>query len=229
VAAFIADSLFSSDGIYAQPTDVLAPVAAVVRAAGGLFVADEVQSGFARSGERMWGYQRHGLDPDIVTMGKPMGNGYPVAGVTVVPEVVAGFGRDTRYFNTFGGNTVAMAAAQITLDVIRDEELQRNSGLVGTFLRGELAGLAARYEPIGDIRGAGLYIGIELVRDRASAVPDPAAATAVVNGLRERRVLISATGEHGNVLKIRPPLVFTEADAGRLLTELDAVLASLPG
>ncbi|HWG12779.1 MAG TPA: aminotransferase class III-fold pyridoxal phosphate-dependent enzyme [Streptosporangiaceae bacterium] len=177
----------------------------------------------------MWGYQRHGLDPDIVTMGKPMGNGYPVAGVLAVPEVVAGFGRDTRYFNTFGGNTVAMAAAQVTLDVIRDEDLLGNSGRVGTFLRGELAALAARYEAIGDVRGAGLYAGIELVRDRAAAEPDPAAATAVVNGLRERRVLISATGEHGNVLKIRPPLVFTESDAGRLLTELDAVLASLPG
>jgi 4-aminobutyrate aminotransferase-like enzyme len=176
----------------------------------------------------MWGYQRHGLDPDIVTMGKPMGNGYPVAGVLVVPEVVAGFGRDTRYFNTFGGNTVAMAAAQVTLDVIRDEELQRNSGRVGGFLRRELATLAGRYQPIGDIRGAGLYVGVELVQDRASRAPDRAAASAVVNGLRERRVLISATGEHGNVLKIRPPLVFTEADASRLLTELDAVLASLP-
>jgi 4-aminobutyrate aminotransferase-like enzyme len=228
VAAFIADSLFSSDGIHAQPTDVLGPVAEVVRQAGGLFVADEVQSGFARSGERMWGYQRHGLDPDIVTMGKPMGNGYPVAGVLVVPEVVAGFGRDTRYFNTFGGNTVAMAAAQVTLDVIRDDELLASSGRVGAFLRAELAGLAARYQLIGDVRGSGLYLGAELVRDRGTREPDPAAATAVVNGLRERRVLISATGEHGNVLKIRPPLVFTEADAGRLLTELDAVLAALP-
>ena len=190
--------------------------------------SDEVQSGFARSGERMWGYQRHGLDPDIVTMGKPMGNGYPVAGVLVVPEVVAAFGRDTRYFNTFGGNTVAMAAAQVTLDVIRDEGLLAASGRVGEFLRGELAGLAARYELVGDVRGAGLYVGIELVRERASRTPDPAAATAVVNGLRQRRVLISATGEHGNVLKIRPPLVFSEADASRLLTELDAVLGSLP-
>jgi 4-aminobutyrate aminotransferase-like enzyme len=121
-----------------------------------------------------------------------------------------------------------MAAAQVTLDVIRDEDLLASSGRVGAFLRGELAALADRYEPVGDVRGAGLYVGIELVRDRASRTPDPAAATAVVNGLRERRVLISATGEHGNVLKIRPPLVFSEADAGRLLTELDAVLASRP-
>src|ERR1700753_228484 len=228
VAAFIADSLFSSDGIYAQPTDVLGPVADVVRRAGGLFVADEVQSGFARSGERMWGYQRHGLEPDIVTMGKPMGNGYPVAGVLVVPEVVAGFGRDTRYFNTFGGNTVAMAAAQVTLDVIRDEDLLARSGRVGAFLRAELTALAARYPVVGDVRGSGLYLGVELVRDAGTKEPDPAAATAGVHSLRERRVLISATGEHGNVLKIRPPLVFAEADAARLLTELDAVLGSLP-
>ncbi len=228
MAAFIADSLFSSDGIYTKPTDVLGPGAEVVRRAGGLFVADEVQSGFARSGERMWGYQRHGLDPDIVTMGKPMGNGYPVAGVLVVPEVVAAFGRDTRYFNTFGGNTVAMAAAQVTLDVIRDEGLLAASGRVGALLRRELGTLAGRYPAIGDVRGAGLYVGIELVQDRDTQVPDQATATAVVNGLRERRVLISATGEHGNVLKIRPPLVFADADADRLLTELDAVLGSLP-
>jgi 4-aminobutyrate aminotransferase-like enzyme len=107
LAAFIADSLFSSDGIYAQPTDLLGPVADVVHRAGGLLIADEVQSGFARSGECFWGFKRHGVDPDIVTMGKPMGNGFPVAAAAMVPEVVAGFGRDTRYFNTFGGNTVA--------------------------------------------------------------------------------------------------------------------------
>jgi 4-aminobutyrate aminotransferase-like enzyme len=141
---------------------------------------------------------------------------------------VAGFGRDTRYFNTFGGNTVAMAAAQVTLDVIRDEDLLARSGQVGAILRRELATLAGRYPVIGDVRGAGLYVGVELVQDRDTRLPDQAAATAVVNGLRERRVLISATGEHGNVLKIRPPLVFAEADADRLLTELDAVLGSLP-
>jgi 4-aminobutyrate aminotransferase-like enzyme len=121
-----------------------------------------------------------------------------------------------------------MAAAQVTLDVIRDEDLLGNSARVGAFLRAELAALAARYQLISDVRGSGLYLGVELVRDRGTRDPDPAAATAVVNGLRERRVLISATGEHGNVLKIRPPLVFAEADAARLLTELDAVLAALP-
>jgi 4-aminobutyrate aminotransferase-like enzyme len=225
IAAFIADSLFSSDGIYSYPADLLGPVAEVVRRAGGLFIADEVQSGFARSGEKFWGYQRHGVDPDIVTMGKPMGNGFPIAGVAVVREVVERFGHEIRYFNTFGGNTVAIAAAQATLDVIRDEGLLENAARVGQFLRAGLEELAQRHEGIGDVRGAGLYVGVEMVSDRTTKQPDPATATATVNGLRKRRVLISATGYHGNVLKIRPPLVFSEADASRLLSELDAELS----
>jgi 4-aminobutyrate aminotransferase-like enzyme len=227
VAALIVDSLFSSDGVFATPTDLLGPAAELVRRAGGLFVADEVQSGFARSGEAMWGYQRHGIDPDIVTMGKPMGNGFPVAGIAVVPEVVERFGHDMRYFNTFGGNTVAIAAAQATLDVIRDEGLLANADVVGRFIRDGLSELATRYETIGDVRGAGLYIGVELVKERDTKQPDAVATSAVVNGLRERRVLISATGFHANTLKIRPPLVFSQADASRLLTELEVVFAGL--
>ncbi|MGE4529359.1 MAG: aspartate aminotransferase family protein [Rhodospirillaceae bacterium] len=227
VAAFIADSLFSSDGIFAHPTDVLAPVAEVVRRAGGLFVADEVQAGFTRSGERFWGYQRHGVDPDIVTMGKPMGNGFPVAGIAVAPEVVERFGHDIRYFNTFGGNSVAMAAARATLAVIREENLLANVAKVGGIIRDGLKEMMTRYEGIGDVRGSGFYIGVEMVEDRAAKTPAPALAAAAVNALRQRRVLISATGFHGNVLKIRPPLVFSAADADRLLTETDAVLAAL--
>lgn len=226
LAAFIADSLFSSDGIFATP-GVLKPVAEAVHAAGGLFVADEVQSGFARSGERFWGFQRHGIDPDIVTMGKPMGNGYPVAGIAVAHEVVESFGRDTRYFNTFGGNGVAMAAAQAVLDYMRDEGVQENVARVGAQLREGLSALAARHEVIGDIRGAGLYIGVEMVRERAGRTPDAGLAGRIVNDLRERRVLISATGPEANVLKIRPPLVFSPADADWLLNELSAVLDAL--
>jgi 4-aminobutyrate aminotransferase-like enzyme len=224
LAAFIVDPLFASDGIHAQPTELLTPVAEIVHRAGGLFIADEVQSGFARTGERLWGFQRHGVDPDIVTMGKPMGNGFPVAGAAMIPEVVAGFGRDTRYFNTFGGNTVALAAAQATFDVIRDEDLLGNAGRVGAMIRAGISELADRFALIGDVRGAGLYIGVEIVTDRESREPDGAAAAALVNGLRERRVLISATGFSGNTLKIRPPLVFSDADATRLLEALEAVL-----
>ncbi|WP_425839791.1 aspartate aminotransferase family protein [Streptomyces fractus] len=224
VAAFVVDSLFSSDGLYAHPTDLLGPAVKAVQEAGGLFVADEVQCGFARSGERMWGYQRHDVHPDIVTMGKPMGNGYPVAGIAVTHDAVAEFGHDMRYFNTFGGNSVAIAAAQATFDVIRDEHLLDNSRRVGELLRAGLADLSERHPAIGDVRGAGLYVGVELVTDRDTRTPDPALATAVVNGLRERRVLISATGAHGNVLKIRPPLVFDTNDADRLLSTLGEVL-----
>ena len=227
LAAFVADSLFSSDGIFSHPVGVLADVAKVVRDAGGLFIADEVQSGFARSGDAFWGYQRHGIDPDIVSMGKPMGNGYPVAGIAVAAEAVERFGTEVRYFNTFGGNTVAVAAAQSTLDVIRAEKLQMRAQEVGGFIRKGLKEIAARHEFIGDVRGAGLYIGVEIVKDRATKRPDPARAGAIVNGLRERRVLISATGFHVNTLKIRPPLVFTEQHATRLLAEFEATVKSL--
>lgn len=227
VAAFIADSLFSSDGVFAEPRTLLAPVAEVVRRAGGLFVADEVQAGFGRAGETFWGYERHGLAPDIVTMGKPMGNGYPVAAVAVAPEVVAKFGADMRYFNTFGGNSVAVAAAQATLDVIRQEHLVDNCERVGRLLRDGLRGLMSEFECIGDVRGAGLYIGVEIVHDRQSKTPDSERALSIVNGLRQRRVLISATGFHANTLKIRPPLVFSNQDADRLLTELRIVLHGL--
>jgi 4-aminobutyrate aminotransferase-like enzyme len=227
LAAFIADSIFSSDGIYSEPTDLLGPVAEVVRAAGGLFIADEVQSGFGRTGDRLWGFQRHGVSPDIVTMGKPMGNGFPVAGVALSPDVIEKFGRDTRYFNTFGGNSVAIAAAQATLNVIRDERLQENAADIGRIIRDGFVDLATRYEMIGDVRGAGLYTGVELVRSRTSKEPDSAAALAIVNGLRARRVLISATGLNANILKIRPPLVFSRANADQLLTETEAVLKGL--
>ncbi|HUH39935.1 MAG TPA: aminotransferase class III-fold pyridoxal phosphate-dependent enzyme, partial [Castellaniella sp.] len=186
-----------------------------------------VQAGFGRLGDSLWGYQRHGIDPDIVTMGKPMGNGFPVAGVAVTPELAAGFGQDMRYFNTFGGNTVAIAAAQATLDVIRDEQLVANGQRVGEIIREGLRSLAARHEGIGDVRGSGLYIGVEMVKDRATKEPDAGLAGAIVNGLRERRVLISATGFHANTLKIRPPLVFSEAHAARLLDALEATLAQL--
>jgi 4-aminobutyrate aminotransferase-like enzyme len=227
LAAFIADSMFSSDGIFAHPKDLFAPVIEVVHKAGGLFIADEVQSGFGRTGEKLWGYQRHGIAPDIVTMGKPMGNGFPVAAAAISPHVVQDFGRDTRYFNTFGGNTVAIAAAQATLNVIRDEKLMENANAVGKIIRDGFADLAKTYEVIGDVRGSGLYIGVELVKDRQTKEPNSASALAIVNGLRAKRVLISATGAAANTLKIRPPLVFSESNADRLLTEAKAVLANL--
>ena len=195
--------------------------------AGGVVIADEVQAGFGRTGDALWGYQRHGQKPDIVTMGKPMGNGYPVAAVALAPHVVEKFGADTRYFNTFGGNSVAVKAAQATFDAIREEELQANAAKVGALLQQGIRELAEKDERIGDVRGAGLYVGVEFVKDRATREPDPATALAVVDGMRQRRVLISATGHHANTLKIRPPLVFTPAHADRLVDALRQALETV--
>lgn len=227
LAAFIADSVFSSDGLYTDPTDVLAPVAEVVRKAGGLFIADEVQSGFGRTGTHLWGHARHKVEPDIVTLGKPMGNGYPVAGLVLRPDLVAEFGASMRYFNTFGGNSVAIAAAQAVLDTIRDEGLMENAAKVGGEILDGLRDLQKKYEFVGDVRGAGLYFAVELVKDRDRKVPDMDRALAAVNALRDRRILISATGADAHILKIRPPLVFTSANAARLLEGVDAALRAV--
>jgi len=226
-ALFICDGIFASDGVFDGPAGFLQGAVAAIRAAGGLYIADEVQSGFGRTGDAMWGFQRHGVTPDIVSMGKPMGNGYPVAGVALRPEVVAEFGRKARYFNTFGGNAVAVAAATAVLDVIEGEGLVANARDVGAHLRDELRGLAARHSCIGDVRGAGLFIGVEIVSDRAAKTPDPARTAAIVNGLRAERVLISACAKGANVLKIRPPLIFTREQADLLVARLDRVLGGL--
>jgi 4-aminobutyrate aminotransferase-like enzyme len=157
-------------------------------------------------------------------MGKPMGNGYPIAAVVVRPEVVERFGNEIRYFNTFGGNTVAIAAAQAVLDVIRDEGLVAHAGKLGASLKQGLEALAQRHEKIGCIRGTGLYYGVEMVADRVTKEPAATAALNVVNTLRENRILISATGFHSNVLKIRPPLVFQQSHVDRFLEGLDSAL-----
>ncbi|MBB4320461.1 4-aminobutyrate aminotransferase-like enzyme [Agrobacterium tumefaciens] len=227
LAAFIADSVFSSDGLYVNPTDVLAPVADVVRKAGGLFIADEVQSGFGRTGTHLWGHQRHKVDPDIVTMGKPMGNGYPVAGVVLRSELVSEFGSGMRYFNTFGGNSVAIAAASAVLETIRDEGLLDNAAKIGSEILDGLQDLQTKYEFVGDVRGAGLYFAVELVKDREEKTPDMDRALAAINALRDQRILISATGADAHILKIRPPLIFTSSNAARLLEGIDVALRSV--
>ena len=227
LAAFVADSLFTSDGIFPNEPGMLEPVIAVVRSAGGVFVADEVQSGFARTGSRMWGYQRHGVIPDIISLGKPMGNGYPVAGIALRPELASRFGYDMRYFNTFGGNTVAMAAANATLEVVQSENLMANANQVGAIMLSGLRDLMREDERIGDVRGTGLYLGVEMVKDRETREPNGPLALALVNEMRRRRVLISATSYNANVLKVRPPLIFTAANADQFLTELKASLKTV--
>jgi 4-aminobutyrate aminotransferase-like enzyme len=224
VSCLIADTIFSSDGIYPDPS-VLAPAVDIVHRNGGLFIADEVQPGFARTGESMWGFDRHGVIPDIVTMAKPMGNGMPVAAMAANDRVLWPFASRVPYFNTYGGNPVSMAAAAAVLDVIEAEQLLANAAAVGAKLRTDLTRITADDPRIGDIRGAGLYIGVEVVSDRDAKTPDRAGARALVNSMRERHVLISVCGHDGNVLKIRPPLVFSMADVDWFCTEFEAVLA----
>ncbi|WP_411388940.1 aspartate aminotransferase family protein [Pseudomonas sp. MPB23] len=226
-AALLVDSIFSSDGVFCPANGELAAAAQCVRDAGGLYIADEVQPGFGRTGGQRWGFAREAVIPDLVTLGKPMGNGHPVAAVVGRSALFDQFGRQQRYFNTYGGNPVSCAAAHAVLRVLREEDLQTNALKVGDYLNAGLRALAERHEVIGDVRGEGLFIGVELVTDRATKTPATAAAAAVVNGMRRRQVLISATGPQANILKIRPPLVFAREHADLLLERLDQTLSDL--
>jgi 4-aminobutyrate aminotransferase-like enzyme/Ser/Thr protein kinase RdoA (MazF antagonist) len=223
-AAFFVDPLLTSSGILVPPTGWLAEIFRVVRSAGGLCVVDEVQTGFGRTGAHFWGFEAHGVVPDLVTLGKPIANGYPMAAVVTRPEIARSFARKEDYFSTFGGSPVACAAALAVLDVIEGEGLRENARRVGARLRAGCEELAARHPLVGDVRGAGLFLGIELVRDRATREPAPAETRAVVERLRDAGILVGVEGPLRNVVKIRPPLVFSAADADLLLTALDAAL-----
>jgi 4-aminobutyrate aminotransferase-like enzyme len=225
-AALFLDSTFTADGIFMPEPDVVAAIAGVTRDAGALFIADEVQSGYGRTGQ-MWGHPRWGVTPDIVTLGKPMGNGHPIAAVVTRAELVDRFGAQTTFFSTFGGNPVACSAALAVLDVLADEALVANSASVGDWLRSELRALAARHSAIGDVRGRGLMTGVELVRDPATREPATDIASRVKDEMAEAGVLIGTTGRLKNVLKIRPPLCITRDEAAVIVTTLDRVLDAL--
>ncbi len=232
VAALLVDGIFSSDGVYPHPRGFLRAAVDAVHRAQGLFIADEVQCGFGRTGESLWGFERHGLRPDVVTFGKPMGNGYPMGAVASRPDILQALCSRTGYFNTFGGSPVAAAAGQAVLDVIQAEDLMGNSRRVGTHLEQGLIALAARHPQIAEVRAVGLYLGVAL-RDVREAAPVPPAtrgaelARIVVNALRRRRVLIGVAGRQGDVLKIRPPLCFSSGDADHLLAALDEGLSAV--
>ncbi|MDT9592858.1 aminotransferase class III-fold pyridoxal phosphate-dependent enzyme [Nocardioides zeae] len=225
-AALLVDTVLSSDGVHPD-VDGLAAATTAVRAAGGVLIADEVQPGFARTGATFWGFERHGLDPELVTMGKPMGNGLPVAGLAGRRSVLDALAASTPYFNTFGGTHVSIAAASAVLDVIEDEQLQANAARVGHEFLTALREVAARRALVGEVRGAGLYLGVDL--RAAPGVDEPGTTTAadVINLMRRRRVLTSVCGPHGSTLKVRPPLPFSSGDVDRFCTELDAVLGEL--
>jgi 4-aminobutyrate aminotransferase-like enzyme len=227
VAALMIDSIFSSDGVYADPPGFVRGAVDAVHRAGGLVIADEVQCGFGRTGTALWGFDRHGYEPDIVTMGKPMGNGYPIGAVVTRPEILDALREREGYFNTFGGTAAAAAAGNAVLDVIEEEDLMGNALRVGEHLRARLRELAGVHARIGDVRGAGLFIGIELIEAGDPARP-LGSTPAVINAMRDRRVLIGAAGRWGNVLKVRPPLCFSEANAEQVVSALAEALDATP-
>jgi 4-aminobutyrate aminotransferase-like enzyme len=226
-AGLLVDTIFSSDGVYADPPGFLAPAVQLVHERQGLFIADEVQPGFGRTGAALWGFARHGIVPDIVTMGKPMGNGFPMGGVATRAALLDRFAAETKYFNTFGGNPVAAAAGLAVLDVIADEGLIENAHEIGGYVMNGLREIGNRHVQIGDVRGSGLFIGLELVHDRDTKAPAPEIASQLINWLRHRGILIGAAGPFGNTLKIRPPLCFTRDNADMFIAACDEVRSEI--
>jgi 4-aminobutyrate aminotransferase-like enzyme len=224
VAAFIAESLLSCGGQIVLPRDYLAEVFRLVRAAGGVCIADEVQVGFGRVGSHMWAFETHGVVPDIVTFGKPAGNGHPLAGVVTTRAIADRFANGMEYFNTFGGNPVSCAAGLAVLDVMEAEHLQEHARSVGEYLLDQLTRLAARRAIIGDVRGRGLFIGVELVTDRATLAPATSQAKDVINQMCRRGILLSTDGPLDNVIKIKPPMVFSRDHVDQVIASLDDVL-----
>jgi 4-aminobutyrate aminotransferase-like enzyme len=225
-AAFIIDTIISSAGVITPPAGYLKNAADIMRAAGGLFVADEVQPGFGRTGENFWGYEVDDFVPDIVTVGKPMGNGHPIAATIVRSDLVDEFATHSNYFNTFGGNPVSCAAGLAVLDVIEQEDLQNNALTVGQYLTNGLIKLADKHSAIGDIRGSGFFKAVELVSDREAQTPAKDLTTNVVNALRSRGILTGSIGPSDNIVKLRPPMVFSQDDADLFLGVFDDVLGT---
>jgi 4-aminobutyrate aminotransferase-like enzyme len=225
--AVIAEAIPSVAGQIVPPSGWLAGLFEAGRAIGAIAVADEVQVGFGRVGVDTWAFAAQGASPDIVTMGKPIGNGHPLGAVVTTRPIAEAFANGMEYFNTFGGNPVSAAIGLAVLDVIRDDGLQERARVTGERLLAGLGELQARHEPIGDVRGMGLFVGFELVRDRASREPDAALAAELVNRAAERGILLSTDGPDHDVIKIKPPMVFSSADADRLVETIDEVLAGI--
>jgi 4-aminobutyrate aminotransferase-like enzyme len=224
VGAFICESLLGCGGQIVLPGGYLEEVYQRVRTAGGVCIADEVQVGFGRVGSHFWGFETQGVVPDIVTLGKPIGNGHPLGAVVTTPEIAASFATGMEYFNTFGGNPVSTAIGLAVLDVIEEERLQENALKVGARLMDGLRELMDKHPLIGDVRGLGLFVGIELVLDRDILTPAADQADYVVNRMKQSGILLSTDGPFHNVIKIKPPLVFTEANADYLVSTLDRIL-----
>ena len=224
IAAFIAETLPSVAGQIVLPPGYLAHVYNHVRAAGGVCIADEVQVGFGRLGTHFWGFESQDVVPDIVVLGKPIGNGFPLAAVITTPQIAASFDNGMEFFSTFGGNPVASAVGLAVLDVLEDENLQDNALRLGRYLIAKFNALQDKHALIGDVRGSGLFLGLDLVRDRVTREPAPEEASYVVNRLRDCGILAGTDGPHHNVIKLRPPLIFSQSDADLFLGTLESIL-----
>ena len=224
VCGFIAESCPSVAGQLMLPPGYLDAVYRHVRAAGGVCIADEVQTAYGRIGTHFYAFEEQGVVPDIVVLGKPIGNGHPIGAVVTTAEIAASFDNGMEFFSTFGGNTVSCAVGLAVLDVVEDEKLQAHAQLVGAHLLSRLRPLVEENPLVGDVRGSGLFIGVELVRDRKTLEPAATEASDVVNRLRDEGILIGTDGPHHNVLKIRPPMPFTLDDADVLASTLASVL-----
>ena len=224
IAGFICEGIMSCGGQIVLPEGYLAEVYGFVRDEGGLCIADEVQVGFGRVGEKFWGFELQNVIPDIVTLGKPIGNGHPLAAVITTQKVADDFTNGMEYFNTFGGNPVSCAIGQEVLQIVQDEKLQYHALEVGNYLKNGLKELQQKHEIIGDVRGKGLFLGIELVENRKTLKPATKQATYLANRMCENGILMSTDGPFGNVLKIKPPMCFNQSNAGFLLNTLDKIL-----
>ncbi len=218
---------FANEGLVDLPSGYMEKAIGHVRAAGGLFIADEVQGGFGRTGNQWWSHEAEGVVPDIVTLGKPMGNGHPLAAVIARADLIDEFGEWGMYFNTFGGNPVSCAVGMAVLDVLEEEELLDNAVQVGGFVASGLRELQNRYDIIGDVRDKGMFFAMELVEDRGSKLPATEASGRFINMMCQRGVLISRIGRHDNILKLRPPMPFAKGNAEQLLDTLDECFAAL--
>ena len=224
IAGFFCESILSCGGQIVLPPNYLKTAFAHIRKAGGLCISDEVQVGFGRVGDKFWGFELQGVVPDIVTMGKPIGNGHPLAAVVTTRKIADVFNDGMEYFNTFGGNPVSCAIGKEVLQIIKEEKLQENALNIGNYLKKELANLAKPFPIIGDVRGHGLFLGFELIKDHSTLEPAPAQTSYLANRMKNHGILMSTDGLHHNVIKIKPPIIFNKKNADFLLENLNKVL-----
>jgi 4-aminobutyrate aminotransferase-like enzyme len=226
LCGFIAESMPSVGGQIVLPKDYLSLVYKLVRDAGGVCIADEVQTGYGRIGTHFWAFESYGVVPDIVVLGKPIGNGHPIGAVITTREIADSFDNGMEFFSTFGGSNVSCAIGLKVLEVVRDEQLQAHALNVGEQMLSALREMQSRHALIGDVRGSGLFLGVELVRDRGTLEPATEEADVIVNKLREDGILLGTDGPYHNVLKVRPPMPFDKGNAERLLSGVQSILNS---